>query len=87
MYVTKSKLNLSPVIALFMMVAIEPVLLNAQQTKSEYVSSGVIADSLGSIQERYDMMGGILSLACKDEPAQFFPVGLADFEVHKLKWV
>ena len=80
MYVTKSKLNLSPVIALFMMVVIEPVLLNAQQTKSEYVSTGVIADSLGSIQERYDMMGGILSLACKDEPAQFFPVGLADFE-------
>lgn len=79
MYVTKSKLNLSPVIALFMMVATQPVLLNAQQTKSEYVSSGVIADSLGSIQERYDMMGGILSLACKDEPAQFFPIGLADY--------
>ena len=79
MYVTKSKLNLSPVIALFMMVAIEPVLLNAQQTKSEYVSTGVIADSLGRIQERYDMMGGILSLACKNEPAQFFPIGLADY--------
>jgi CubicO group peptidase (beta-lactamase class C family) len=80
MYVTKSRFNLFPVVTLFMMVTIQPVLLNAQQAMSEYVSTGVIADSLGSILERYDMMGGILSLACKDEPAQFFPVGLADLE-------
>ena len=57
MYVTKSRLNLFPVVTLFMMVTIQPVLLNAQQAMSEYVSTGVIADSLGSILERYDMMG------------------------------
>ena len=50
--------------------------INAQPYPTEHS----IADTLQHIQERYDMMGGILSLACKDQPVQFFPIGLADYE-------
>ena len=50
--------------------------INAQPYPTEHS----IADSLQQIQQRYDMMGGILSLACKDQPVQFFPIGLADYD-------
>jgi len=50
--------------------------INAQAYPIEHS----IADSLQHIQERYDMMGGILSLACKNESVQFFPIGLADYD-------